>query len=164
LGLLLALPLYYGNGLLFGVHGEIRPSEYPSGWYAADRVLSADPHPGRTLFLPWHEYMAYGFIQNQNKVVAPPAPTFFSVPIITSANPEIAGSAPTDPEQVAITRLVGAGASGDWSAELAARGIKYVLVAREVDWQAYQYLKNQPGLVLQADYGSIQLYRNKLLN
>jgi hypothetical protein len=47
-GLLLALPLYYGNGLLYGAHGEIKPSHYPAGWYAADRVLASDANPGRT--------------------------------------------------------------------------------------------------------------------
>ena len=31
IGLLLAVPLYNGNGLLFGMHGEIKPSEYPAG-------------------------------------------------------------------------------------------------------------------------------------
>jgi len=158
-GLLLAVPLYYGNGLLFGMHGEIKPSQFPAGWYAADRTLAADPHPGRTLFLPWHEYMAFGFIQNQNKVVASPAPTFFSVPILNSTNPEIGGSAPTDPDQVAISGLVSAGAKGDWSHELTTLGVKYVLVAREVDWQAYEYLNRQPGLSLVQDYGSILLYR-----
>ncbi|TMG68638.1 MAG: hypothetical protein E6H82_00420 [Chloroflexi bacterium] len=48
-GLLLAMPLYYGNGLLFGAHGEIKPSQYPAGWYAADRLLASDAHPGRAL-------------------------------------------------------------------------------------------------------------------
>ena len=163
IGLLLALPLYYGNGLLFGMHGEIRPSEYPAGWYAADRTLAADPHPRRTLFLPWHEYMSFDFIQNQNRVVASPAPEFFSVPIVGSANPEVAGSAPTDPEQVAISSLVRAGATGDWGHQLALRNIKYVLLAREVDWQGYDYLNGLPGLSLLHDYGSILLYRNDLV-
>jgi len=80
--LLLAVPLYYGNGLLFGMHAEVRPSAYPDGWYAADRVLLADRHPGRTLFLPWHLYMKFGFIRNTNAVIATPAPAFFSVPVL----------------------------------------------------------------------------------
>jgi len=163
IGLLLALPLYYGNGLLFGMHGEIKPSEYPAGWYAADRTLSSDSHPGRTLFLPWHEYMSFDFIQNQNRVVASPAPAFFSVPIVGSSNPEVAGTTPTDPEQVSISLLVRAGATGDWSHQLALRDIKYVLIAREVDWQGYDYLNRLPGLRLVQDYGSILLYRNDLV-
>lgn len=160
-GLLIALPLYYGNGLLFGAHGGIKPSQYPAGWYAADRALASDPHPGRTLFLPWHEYMKLSFVQNQNSVIASPAPRFFSVPIVNSSDPELAGvPPPRDPDQVAISGLVRAGAAGDWAAVLARLGIKYVLVAREVDWQSYGYLDQQAGLLLIGDYGSIRLYRD----
>jgi hypothetical protein len=161
-GLLVALPLYYGNGLLFGLHGEISPSAYPTGWYAADRVLSSDPHPDRALFLPWHEYMTYSFVRNQNQVIACPAPTFFSVPIVCSADPEIGGAPPSDPDQSALTKLVQSGATGDWSRILAARGIKYILVAREVDWKSFEFLRGQPGLSLVGDYGSIVLYSNDL--
>ena len=66
-------------------------------------------------------------------------------------------------EQVAISALVSAGAAGDWSHQLALRDIKYVLVAREVDWQGYDYLNRMPGLSLLHDYGSILLYRNDLV-
>jgi len=163
-GLLLALPLYYGNGLLFGMHGEVQPSAYPSGWYQADRLLAADPHPGRTLFLPWHLYLGLDFVRNTNNVVASPAPFFFNVPIIISQDPEVPGiSPPNDPEQVAISRLVAAGATGDWASELASRNIKYVLLAREVDWTPYRFLASQPGFQLVADDGSIVLYRNLLV-
>jgi hypothetical protein len=162
IGLLITVPLYYGNGLLFGMHGEIKPSQYPAGWYAADRALSSDPHPGRALFLPWHEYMRYRFVQNQNQVIAPPGPSFFSVPLVVSSDPEIPGVVPPDdPDQLAISSLTQAGANGDWAATLAARGIRYILLAREVDWQSYDYLSAQPGLVEVGDYGSIVLYRNE---
>lgn len=52
-------------------HGEIRPSQCPVGWYAADQALLADGHPARTLFLPWHQYMSLSFVRNQNRVVGP---------------------------------------------------------------------------------------------
>ena len=159
-GLLIALPLYYGNGLLFGMHGEIRPSQYPAGWYQADRVLASDAHPGRALFLPWHEYMTYSFIQNQNKVVAPPAPTFFSVPVLVSTNPDVPGTpSSTDPDHAAIDYLVAQGSKGSWEATLRTLGVKYVLVAREVHWQAYWFLDHLPDIVKVGDYGSIVLYR-----
>jgi hypothetical protein len=162
-GLLLGLPLYYGNGLLYGMHGEIKPSQYPPGWYAADRVLAADNHPGRALFLPWHEYMAYTFIENQNKVVVSPAPTFFSVPVLISSDPEVPGiSPPADPDQVAISNLVHTGPQAPWARVLTTLGVKYVLVAHEVDWLAYEYLVNEQNMVKVADYGSIVLYRNNL--
>jgi hypothetical protein len=159
-GLLLALPLYYGNGLLFGAHGEIRPSQYPAGWYAAERVLATDSHPGRALFLPWHEYMSYSFVLNQNRVVAPPAPSFFSVPMLVSANPEVPGvEPPHSPDQDAVAGLVRDGSSGQWAQILSASHIKYVFLARELDWTYFKFLDDQPGLTKVGDFGSIVLYR-----
>jgi len=162
-GLALALPLYYGNGLLFGMHGQVRPSQYPAGWYQADRLLQADPHPGRAVFLPWHLYLAMSFVDNTNKVVASPAPSFFSIPVVISPNPEIPGiAAAGDPDQVAVSGLVIAARAGDWAPILAKHNIKYVLVAREVDWRGYSYLSEERGLELVADYGSIVVYRDLL--
>jgi hypothetical protein len=162
-GLLLAMPLYYGNGLLFGAHGEIKPSPYPAGWYAADRGLASDHQAGRALFLPWHEYMSYSFVLNQNRVVAPPAPAFFSVPIVVSQDPEVPGVVPpSSRDQDTITALVRAGSGGQWAQVLAADHIKYVLVARELDWASFGYLQDQPGLEEVDDFGSILLYRDSL--
>jgi hypothetical protein len=164
-GLLMAFPLYYGAGVLDGLRGEIIPSQYPQGWYAVDRVLAADSHPGRMLFLPWHEYMALSFVRNYDSVVAPPAPSFFSTPVLVSADVEVAGVAPpTDPEQTAISDLVAAGNQGQWAQVLTAHNVKYVLLAREVDWRSYTYLDSQAGLVRVGDFGSVVLYRNSLLS
>jgi hypothetical protein len=165
IGVLVALPLFYGNGLLFGAHGEIRPSQYPAGWYAADRVLAADTNPGRALFLPWHEYMSYSFVQNQNRVVAPPAPSFFTVPIVVSSDPEVPGVVPpSSPDQDAVTALVRAGSSGQWAQVLNTHRVKYVLLAKELDWTYFDFLDNQPGLTKIGEFGSIILYRNDLVS
>jgi hypothetical protein len=159
-GLLLALPLYYGNGLLYGAHGEIKPSQYPAGWYAADRVLLSDANPGRTLFLPWHGYMRYSFIQNQNPIVASPAPSFFSVPVLASGNPEVPGIVPpASAEQIAVTALVRDGSKGRWADVLRSMNVRYILVAKELDWQSYSYLDTQTGLTRVGDYGQIVLLR-----
>jgi hypothetical protein len=163
IGLALALPLYYGNGLLFGMHLEVRPSQYPAGWYQADRLLAADPQPGRAVFLPWHQYLGLSFVHNTNKVVSSPAPSFFSIPVVISPNPEIPGiAAPGDPGQVAVSGLVSAANAGDWAPILARHNFKYVLLAKEVDWRAYDYLARERGLELVADYGSIVVYRDLL--
>ena len=159
--LLVALPIYYGNGLLFGMHGEIQPSAYPAGWYAADRLLLADREPGTTLFLPWHLYLKFGFIKNTNAVIATPAPSFFAVPVLVSADPEIPGMRPPNtPEQALLSRLVAARGGADWPQALSTINVKYVLLAREVDWRDYQFLDQQAGLMKVGDYGSIALYEN----
>ena len=162
-GLVLAVPLLYGNGLLFGMHNQIQPSAYPTGWYTADRALAVDPHPGRTIFLPWNGYLSLSFVRNANRIVASPAPLFFSVPVLASQDLEIPGvSPPDDADQITVSNLVAAGATGNWAAELATSDVKYVLLAREVGWTDYGYLDSQPGLQLVGDYGSILLYRNVL--
>jgi hypothetical protein len=108
--------------------------------------------------------MALSFVRNQNSVVASPAPTFFSIPVLASTDPEVAGlGPPSDPDQKTISALVAAGAQGQWAQVLAAHKIKYVLLAREVDWSSYGYLDSQPALVRVGDYGTIVLYRNSLV-
>jgi hypothetical protein len=162
---LLAVPLYFGNGLLFGMHGEIKPSAYPAGWYAADRALSSDHHPGRTLFLPWHEYMSYSFVLNQNRVVAPPAPSFFSVPVLVSTDPEVPGVVPPrGADQDAIVALVRMRGEGQWAEVLSSLNIKYILVAKELDWSYFKFLDDQPAITKLADFGSIVLYRNEVMS
>jgi hypothetical protein len=159
----LALPLYYGNGLLFGAHGQIVPSDYPSGWYQADQALVRDTTSARALFLPWHLYMDMSFVRNANSLVASPAPTFFSIPIVSSRDAEVPGvEPPRDPEQQAIGKLVAQGRRADWASQLAPWGVKYVLLAKEADWQDYDYLDGQSGLVRVADFNSIILYSNQL--
>jgi hypothetical protein len=162
-GVLIALPIYYGNGLLYGMHGEIKPSHYPAGWYAADRLLLSDPNPGRAIFLPWHEYQGLSFVQNQNPVIASPARTFFSIPVVVSTDPEVSRIKPYGPDQAAVSELVRARSTSYWAQVLADRGIKYVLLAKEVDWRSYEYLNSQRDLVQVADFGSIIVYRNELL-
>jgi hypothetical protein len=130
----------------------------------ADSVLKSDANPDRTLFLPWHEYLGLTFVENQNATVLCPGPTFFSRPVLASTDPELFGKqSPTDPDQVAVSNLVEAGAQGQWAPVLASLNIKYVLLAREVDWKSYAYLTDQQGLVQVADYGSIVILRNTLL-
>ena len=161
-GLALALPIYYGNGLLFGMHREIQVSHYPAGWYAADQEVNSGQPAGRVLFLPWHLYMSLSFVRNQDDVVASPASAFFSAPIIVSHDPEIAGvSPPSDSDQVAIDKLVSGAAASDWATGLAERQVKYVLLAREADWQQYSYLDHQKGIARVGDYGSIIVYRTE---
>jgi hypothetical protein len=163
--IVIAMALFYGNGLLYGLHGQIRPSDYPKGWYVADAAIVADAHPGRALFLPWHGYMSLSFVRNSNPVVANPAVQFFSVPVIASTDLEIPGipdATGENPDQTAVARLVDAGGAGEWGSTLASHGVKYILIAHELDWASFDYLRSEPGLVLVGDYGSITLYRDLL--
>jgi hypothetical protein len=159
-GVALAMPLYYGNGLLFGMHRQIQPSQYPAGWYAADRMMSVGGGRGRALFLPWHQYLRLSFVRNVNSIIASPAPEFFSIPTLVSADPEVTGiAAPDTPDQRTVQGLINAGRAGDWARGLASRDVRFVVVAKELDWQNYAYLDHQAGIIRVGDYGSVVLYR-----
>jgi hypothetical protein len=109
--------------------------------------------------------MSYSFVRNQDAIIASPAPTFFSVPVVVSSDPEVPGLAPPgDPDQSAVTSLVRAGDRSNWAQTLAERNIKYVLLARELDWAYFKFLDGQPGLIRLGDFGSIILYRNQLVS
>jgi hypothetical protein len=97
-------------------------------------------------------------------VIASPAPGFFSVPVVISADPEVGGfTAPNDPDQQIITSLMATGNSADWATALAARNIKYVLVANEIDSERFAFFAHQPGFVRILGDDNIALYRNELL-
>jgi hypothetical protein len=161
IGLALAIPMYYGNGLLFGMHGQVQPSEYPQGWYAADHDLHADGGSGRALFLPWHEYLHLSFVRNVNAVIACPAPGFFSIAVLSSLDPQTPGlKAPDSPDQTSVDALLREGSHGQWAATLAERNVEYILLARESDWRSYRFLDNEAAIVKVGDYDSIVLYRN----
>lgn len=119
---------------------------------------------GGPSFCRWHGYLALSFVHNSNRVVANPAPLFFSVPVVASTDLEIPGISPplNDPDQRALASLVAAGGSIEWAPALTTRNFKYVLLAKELDWTSYGYLARQAHLDLVGDYGSILLYENVL--
>ncbi len=162
----LGLPLAYGNGLLFGAHGEIQPSAYPASWYRADQVISSGTSQGRAVFLPWHLYLTMSFVRNANPLVRSPAPTFFSIPAVVSNDPELLNVAPPldTHEQRVLANLVAQGKAGHWAQDLAGLHIRYILLAREVDWQSYGYLGSQSGFTRLADLGEIVVYENILVS
>jgi hypothetical protein len=58
-----------------------------------------------------------------------------------------------------VAGLVRDGSNGQWAQILSASHIKYVLLARELDWAYFKFLDDQPGLTKVGDFGSIVLYR-----
>jgi hypothetical protein len=95
-----------------------------------------------------------------NSIIASPAPEFFSIPILVSVDPEVDGvAAPDTLDQRTIQRLINAGGASAWARGLRSRDVRFVVVAKELDWQNYAYLDRQAGLEKVGDYGSVVLYR-----
>ena len=158
-----AIPIYYGNGMLLGTRGQIKPSQYPPGWYQVDSLLKADPQPGRTVFFPWIYYSQYSFVDNRNSLIVSPAPTFFQVPVASSHDIHIAGDKPLDdPDEKLIDSMLQESDTNNWAKRLANHDFKYVILARERFGSVYQTLDTQPDLTLVGDYEDLILYRNDL--
>lgn len=156
--LVVGLPLAYTATIFDGLAGQIAPSQLPSSWSRAESII--DGRTGALLFLPWHEYLGFDF--TQGRVIANPSPSSFTGSVISGTDPELDGL-PEDPTTSAaylVRVLNDAGATGSLGAQLAPLGIEYVALSKTVDWRSYRWLSSQPGLRLEFDSSSLELWRN----
>lgn len=144
-----------------GFAGQLRPVDYPAGWYAVDHRLGSDSTQFNTLFLPWHQYMSFAFARN--RIIANPAPHFFGVPVLSSDNPEFGGAGRTTSDQrlANLSRWLKSPDEPNMAAKLARHNIKYVILARELDYSAYNKMVRQTGFQPVYRDQSIELYRNE---
>jgi hypothetical protein len=148
------------NFTQFGFWGQLRPTDYPADWYEANEILKADDQDFNVLFLPWHLYMDFRFVPNQDKRIANPAPIFFDKPIISGQNLEVPGiyTQSTNPGQRYVENLLSSGRiSGE---NLKLLNVKYVVLAKEVDYARYLDMLNASDLELVFDSENLMIYRN----
>ncbi|HVI69722.1 MAG TPA: hypothetical protein VM581_04685 [Magnetospirillaceae bacterium] len=153
---LLFVPYVITPVMVWGFGGQLQPSTYPGDWYAMNAKLNAQATDGAILFLPWHQYMVFGFT---GRIIATPADKFFDRPIIVSDNPEFNNVAPTIPNAYR-QKIEAVLFEPDAAARLAALNIRYVLVAKEYDFDSYTALRQSPGMQLLSEDDSFELYKN----
>lgn len=159
----IALPILYTPLMVWGFKGQLFLSQYPQSWIEINEFLNHDYGEFKTLFLPWHQYLSLSFVKN--RVIANPAPRFFDKEVIAGDNMEI-GKIYTH-SQRPVSRLV----EQDILAKkdqlenagelLAPYGIKYVILAKEADWQEYNFLNRQKDLEFVKDSGGLIIYKNE---
>jgi hypothetical protein len=157
---LLALPVLAAPLMPGSFYGQLEPHDYPADWYAVNSYLRATAPDAKVLFLPWHLYMRFGFA---NRVIANPADRFFANPIIISNDPEMNGAKSTLPsadQQTVQTKVLTAGLQGSQIApDLKMLKIRYILVAKELDYRLYDYINNQPDVTLIRETQTLKLYK-----
>ncbi|MEK7127917.1 MAG: hypothetical protein AAB838_04325, partial [Patescibacteria group bacterium] len=177
LGFFCLLPFIYTPTIFGGFWGQLKPVEYPASWFKVNEIISIDPGMRRddnplTLFFPWHQYMRFGFANNL--VLANPAPRFFTKPILASENYETKSLYSHDvrPEALHIEGLLsmekeGVNLAGDqvfarikWGESTAVINVKYIILAKEADWQTYGFLDKSEDLKKIYEDGSLILYYN----
>ena len=135
--------------LLWGFAGQAKPTPYPDDWIATDRLLvdrSADSYgcSDRILFLPWHLYLSFYW---SGKIMANPAPHFFSCPVLSGTNMEWGGiyDNSLNPDGAAVSAwLAERGVNGPPA--VAGTPLRYIILAKEVDFTSYLWLNDLPYL------------------
>lgn len=158
----LFLPLIYSKGIFFGFWNQLKPIDYPISWYEINKFLKRDKEPFRILFLPWHQYMYFNFAK---KIIANPAPFFFEKQILAGDNIEIDSIYSTSqrPESKYIESLLKVKNSlKNFGKDLSKINVKYILLAKEADWETYLFLDNQEDLDLILENENFKVYLNKI--
>lgn len=143
--------------LLWGFGRQVKPIPYPADWYQADRLMAPEGRcNGNALFLPWHMYMSFSWT---NRVTANPANKFFSCNVITGTDMEWGG---IDNSQDYIGReVMGWLKTGGQTDLLHDKNIKYIIVAKELDWGNFAGLAQNSNLELLSDSATLLIYRVK---
>jgi hypothetical protein len=141
------MALAYGYTMLWGFGGQVKPASYPASWAAADDVMDARG-PGRLLVFPWHLYAVWSF--TDRRIVANPAPSFFSREVLSGDEAGFRGFAPQSPDpfsQYIAELLSSRGQIRSLGHLVAPLGVRYVALLREVDWPLYRFVTRQQDLV-----------------
>jgi hypothetical protein len=154
-----ALPLLYCPTIFWGLAGQVSPSTLPPSYHEVGSLMGNGQ--GRALYLPWHLYMAYPF--TDGRVVANLGPTSFRRQVISGDNVQ-AGSVETQstsPRSAYVARLLAEGRHlRGFGALVAPLGVKYVVLAKAVDWETYSWLGHQADLRLVHDSASLEAWAN----
>jgi hypothetical protein len=146
--------------LLFGFRGQVTPVQYPSDWYAVNQYIVHDSGcAGNTLILPWHLYMSFSWI---GKIVANPAPEFFQCPVVSGTDMQW-GDIFDNSQSVegqAVADWLGRGGSTNLLRNPAFT-IRYVILAKEVDWKSYLGMDANPELQLVMETATLKVYKVK---
>jgi len=96
----------------------------------------------RVLFLPWHLYMSFNWV---GKIISNPAPAFFACPVSSGTDMEWGGiyDNSTNSDGAAVAAWLAARGKGG-APKLAGSPIRYVILAKEVDFASYRWIEDLP--------------------
>lgn len=157
---MLIIPFLFMRVMFWGFNGQLTPSHYPKGWFTANDQINKDMDDFAVLFLPWHQYMHFNFA---GRIIATPAPSFFGKTIVSSSDPELGGatSGQQDDRGRAVEKLIKAGENElTFADQLANQNIKYIILAKELDYEKYGYLNDMPEFKRIGNYDTVVLYEN----
>jgi hypothetical protein len=143
--LVLALAVSMPNW--WGLDGRLDPVEYPASWSIVRATI--DRAPGTVVALPWLEYPILSFADGRQAFN--PLPDYLGGDVISSYDPLFARTGvhqeQVDRRSVVVDGLVDRAKAGEPIAEdLAALGVRWVVLAHEPGSDAFDALAADPGL------------------
>jgi len=145
-GLILgAIIIMQAPSLLWGFNRQAIPTPYPDDWYDVNSLLvnrSSQSYgcSDKILFLPWHMYMSFNWAR---KIIANPAPYFFTCPVLSGTNMEWGGIYDNSrlPEGTVVSSwLKDQGQGGAMS--LTDLKVRYIILAKELDFTSYLWIND----------------------
>jgi hypothetical protein len=153
------LPLGYCATIFDGLAGQVTSSPLPLAYQNADSLMGTGA--GNVLILPWHIYMEYPF--TSGRVIANVGPTAFRRNVISGDNVEADNieTQSTSPRSAYLEELFQIGTkTRNFGSLVAPLGVRYVVLAKAVDWPSYSWLNHQKDLKLVLDNQSLEVWRN----
>lgn len=151
----------YGYTMFFGFHGYSNNTDYPKDYYEVNSLISQDKDDFVVLFLPWHQHFYLSWIGSN---VSNPAEAFLSKPVIRGDNIELwhKYTESTNPVSKYIEALLQRKDQIHYFGEFVSPlKVKYIILAKEVDWEEYQFLIKQADLDIFHDSPYLRVFINR---
>jgi len=151
--------------MLFAFNGQLETKNYPKDWYEINNKISSESNcKYNTLFLPWHMYMNFKFINEKDVnrgIVANPAHMFFKCNTITGTNMEWNGIYDNSGDGMGNDILNNFLKKNGLNAKdvLNKYNIKYIILAKEVDYNNYLSLQALDYLQLEQETANLYLFK-----
>ncbi|MDY6932325.1 MAG: hypothetical protein SVJ22_10470, partial [Halobacteriota archaeon] len=159
----LITPLIYTH-TIFGFYDQLKPVDYPESWYEVNDLMNNDGDEFNILFLPWHAYMDFQWLENRDKRLGNPANSFFDKTVISGDNMEVGSvySQSADPISKYIEFLLkNRNDITNFGEMVAPVNVKYIILAEEVDYKEYDFLYRQEDLELFFEGDGLIVFKNK---
>jgi hypothetical protein len=159
IGLGIVLPLAYTPTIFDGLNGQLTLSDIPAAYQQANSLMGKGD--GNILALPWHNYLEYLF--TSGRVVANVSASTIDRNVISGDNVQSSdvSTQSTSLRSAYLERLFAQGSSLQHFGMLVSPlGIKFVVLAKSVDWLSYSWLARQSDLKLIIDNSALEVWQN----
>jgi len=146
--------------MLGGFNNQLDVVDYPREWYEVNNYLNKQSGDFNVLFFPWHGFMRFSFSE---RIIANPASDFFNRPTIRGENVEVGPVETQSPKPIQhyihflLSHRNEIGSFGELVAPL---NVKYIILAKEVDYREYGFLYNQADLRVVLDNPKMVVFEN----